>query len=283
MTIPYKTALLLFIALFSFPAAGMTQKDISGWRFGLNFGFYSPSRYTANYYNGSASNENTVDYVMTNFYRYQEIYQLMQAHDTVLVDGLPEKMHYKPALHPGLYAEYVFNRQYALLVEFNYMKLKTQDAISLEVDPKPYATNPDLRLYPIRGQEERVYFNIGLRRNFQVSDKVFWFVNGGLNVNNTKVLSSSFFVEEKEYDIINRYGNQVWIPNSSMQTYNIYQGGIGFGMFTGGGAMLHFANITLEPGLTVHWLKVNLDGYKSFRPGAGINVRFLFDGGTAEE
>jgi len=252
------------------------SKDGRGWSFGLNVGVYYTSKGTANFYNGNPSNINNVNYVMSNYYWYQDIFHALGAHDSISVAGLPQNMHYKLAMQPGLYAQYSFNPQLALVIEFNYMRLKTNDAISFEVDPKTYATEPDLRLYPMRGSEERVYADIGLKKTFPKTDKYSWFIMGGVNVNSTKVKKSAFYVEEIEYSMINTYGNSSYIPNSNMQTYEVYQGGIGFGMFAGGGASLTFGNVVIEPGITAHLLMVKLEHYNEMNPGIGAYVRFMY-------
>jgi len=286
-------AILLISGLTTFPSMaqnnnkGKAEVDISqdgrGWVFGLNFGVYYPSKKTASYYDGQASNENNVNFIMSNTYRYDQIFKALLAYDTVIVAGLPSNMHYQPALQPGLYAQFSFNPELALMIEFNYMRLKANDNIGLEVDPKPYATLQDIRLFPLRGVEERVYGDIGLKRTFQYAEKRAWFINAGLNVNSTKVKKCSFYItdpatqQEVEYDMVNRYGNTTYVPNSNLQTYNVYQGGIGFGMFLGGGASMKFANgMMCEPGLIAHWLTVQLTGYKGMNPGIGAYVRFLF-------
>ncbi len=257
--------------------------DGRGWSFGLNVGVYYPSKNTANYYNGNSSNENNAAYVMSNYYRYQEIFTALEAHDSISIAGLPGNMHYQPAMQPGLYAQYSFNPHLALVIEFNYMRLKANDVITFDVDPpQDYLGNHDLRLFPMRGVEERVYADIGIKQNYPKTEKLSWFVSGGINVNSTKVKKSSFYVDdtyqvEKEYSMINVYGNNGYIPNSNMQTYNVYQGGIGVGMFAGAGASLKFAgNIIIEPGITAHWLMVKLDGYQNMNPGIGAYVRFMY-------
>jgi len=258
------------------------SNDGRGWSFGLNVGVYYPSKKTANYYNGHPSNVNNVNYVMSNYYWYNEIFQSLGANDSISVAGLPQNMHYKLAMQPGLYAQYSFNPQLALVIEFNYMKLKANDVITFEVDPKPYATEPDLRLYPMRGVEERVYGNIGIKRTWPKTDKLSWFVTGGVNINSTKVKKSSFYVEdqfytEKEYSMINVYGDNSYIPNGNTQAFTVYQGGIGFGMFGGAGASLKFANsVVIEPGITANWLMVKLENFRDMNPGIGAYVRFMY-------
>jgi len=251
--------------------------DGKGWVFGLNVGAYYPSKFTAAFYNGSPANVNNVNYVMSNYYWYQEIFFALGANDSVAVAGLPQNMHYQLAIRPGLYFQYCFNERMSLLIEFNYMRLKANDVISFEVDPKLNNTFKEIRLYPIRGVEERVYADIGIKRTFPQTDKLSYFATGGLSVNSTKVIKHSIYIEEKEYSLINTYGNSNYIPNSNMQTYNVYQGGIGFGMYAGAGAALTFGGgIVMEIGLTAHWLMVKLDHYESMNPGIGAYARFLF-------
>lgn len=258
-------------------AEAVYSNDGKGWVFGLNVGVYYPSKNTAAFYNGNPGNVNNANFIMSNFYQHQAIFEALDANDSISIYGLPQNMHYKLSIQPGLYAQYCFSPTLALVIQFNYMRLKANDVIIFEVDPKTYATEPDLRLYPIRGIEERVYGDIGLKRTFPQTEKLSYFMMGGINVNSTKVIKSSFYVEEIEYDMINRYGNNSYVPNSNMQTYNVYQGGIGVGMFAGAGAAFTFANsIVIEPGINAHWLMVKLENYKNMNPGIGAYIRFMF-------
>lgn len=253
------------------------SNDGKGWAFGLNIGYYYPSKHTAAYYNGESYNINNADYVMSNYYWYEEIFFTLEAHDSVFISGLPSNMHYKPAMQPGIYAQYNFNPTLALMIEFNYMKLKAEDVIIFDIDPPlDYAANHDLRLYPIHGIEERVYCDIGLKRIYPQNEKFSYFFLGGLNVNSTTVKKSSFYVEDIEYSMINNYGDGNYVPGGNNQSYYVYQGGIGVGMYAGGGASFTFANsIVVEPGITAHWLMVKLDRYQNMNPGVGVYIRFL--------
>lgn len=252
--------------------------DGRGWVFGLNVGVYYPSKATAAYYNGKSSNKNNVEYVLSNYYWYQDIFHALGAHDSISVAGLPENMHYKLAMQPGIYAQYCFNSTLAIMIEFNYMKLKADDVIIFEVDPPlDYLGDPDLRLYPMRGVEERIYADIGLKRTYPKTDKLSYYVMGGVNVNSTQVKKSSFYVEDVEYNMINIYEDGGYVPNGNSQTYSVYQGGIGVGGFAGAGTALTFANsIVIETGITAHWLMVKLEDYQNMNPGFGAYIRFMF-------
>jgi hypothetical protein len=253
-----------------------TSSDGKGWSFGINIGMYYPSKATAAYYNGKSNNVNNAAYVMSNEYWYDDIYNALGAHDTVFVEGLPDNMRYNVAISPGLYAQYSFNPKLALMIEFNYMRLKSKDVITFEVDPiASVGTNPDLRQFPINGSEERVYGNIGLKRTYPKSDKLSYYISGGLNINSTTVRKSSFYVVETEYDMIDNY-DQGYVPGAGHQTFNVYQGGLGFGIFAGAGAAFIFGNgIVVEPGLSANWLMVKLEGYRNMNPGIGLYLRFM--------
>lgn len=213
---------------------------------------------------------------MSNEYWYYDIYEALNAHDTVFVQGLPDNMRYNVAMSPGLYAQYTFNPKLALMIEFNYMSLKSKDVISFEVDPiSSVSTNPDLRLYPINGEEKRVYANIGLKRAYPKSEKLSYFISGGLNINSTTAKKSSFIVVETEYSMVANYDGG-YVPGANNQTLSVYQGGIGFGMFAGAGATLIFGKgIVVEPGLSANWLMVKLEGYQNMNPGIGMYLRFI--------
>jgi len=257
--------------------------DGKGWIFGLNVGVYYPSKNTAAFYNGDSKNINNLNYVMSNYYLKQQILTLLNenAISTTKIeiadDGLPQNMHYKLALQPGLYAQYCFNSKLSLIIEFNYMKLKANDVIVFELDSLTYATNSKQLLCPVRGVEERVYADIGLKRTYPKSEKLSYYVMGGLNVNSTKVKKSSFYVLEEEFDMIDHYSGVPYVPNSGMQTFDVYQGGIGVGGFAGAGTALTFANsIVIETGITAHWLMVKLEDYRNMNPGIGAYIRFMY-------
>lgn len=275
-----KLIFFLFVIYF-FASSGLVlaQEDVRGWSFGLNFGAYYPSKYSANYYNGDSLNENNVKYIMSNYFRYNEIYNSLGAHDTIQVQPFSQNMHYKIALRPGLYIQYTLDKTYSITMQFNYMALKAEDVLVIEVDHKDYLTKQDLRLIPLRGRERRVYADIGLRRNFIKTDDLSYFFIAGVNMNSTMVQKSAFYVQDEfgndiEYDMRNI---GIYNPYGVTQTYSPrYQGGVGFGIYGETGASFRFGNsVIVEPSLAIHYLKVNLERYKSMRPGFGAGLRFL--------
>jgi len=253
------------------------SRETGGFQFGLNFGMYLANKYPANYYNGSDANLNNIKYILGNKYLYYDIYKTIpRITDTFFVKQYPTDMHYPATASAGLYISYNFNRSTGVYIQFNYVKLKPHDAFTVEVDPKEYLTNPDLRLYSISGEEERINIDLGYSRSFRLGQNIDIIGEAGIALNDIKVLKSRIYIEDKEYSIINVYGKNSYIPNSNMQSYNITQGGIGIGLHGGAGVRFNFSDsFALQPGATLYWNNVNLEGYKDMRFSSFFYLRFI--------
>jgi hypothetical protein len=117
------------------------SSESRGFEFGINFGVYVPSKYNANYYNGSEKNLNNTQWVLKQDVFYDTIFNRMNAIDTVYIqeDGWPTNMHYKLAMMPGIYGQYTFNELYSC-IRFQLLKLVTLDALVFTCSA--YASNP---------------------------------------------------------------------------------------------------------------------------------------------
>jgi len=293
--------LIFFLALL-FPLTGMTQTNkpgtkeetksrkqlnrekmeedrIARWDFGINFGACFSNKYTANYYNGSNGNVNTINYVMTNYYWYEEIKHLLNVADTVIIEGLPTNMHYHVALTGGLFFRYNFTSLWGIFLEVDYAQLNTDGVFTANIDPATYLTEPNLQLFGIHGREQRINLDLGVHRRFPVyRKKMNLFAQAGLNVNYCQVMKNYINFNDKEYSIINIYGNQNYIPNTNLQEYQTYQNGFGYGFYAGGGMGFIFSRqIGLELGGYLHYITVNLEGYNQFRPSGGVYLRFVLN------
>ncbi|MBC8315393.1 MAG: hypothetical protein ISR57_04680 [Bacteroidales bacterium] len=254
--------------------------SIPRWDFGINLGAYFPNKYSANFYNGNPDNVNNVKYVMSNKYWYQEIKNLLHATDTVFVQGYPSDMHYQVAFTGGLFVRFNFNRKNGIFLEANYTQLKANAVVTMEVDPKPFATFQDIRTIPILGKEARVMVDLGYQRSFPLKSKIYFFLQGGVIMCYTRVLKSVFLVENREYNLINVYGSQGYIPNSNSQTYNIHQSAYGFGAYFGGGAGIPLNDLFgVEPGFSMQYYPVNLDSYPQWKPSFSVYFRILLGAG----
>jgi len=252
--------------------------------FGVNFGAYFPDRYSANFYNGTPDNENNVNYVMSNYYWYQEIKQALKSSDTVFVSGYPLDMHYQVAFTGGLFIRFNFNRKNGIFLEANYTQLKTEDALALQVDPASYPTYDDIRLQPIQGKEGRVLLNLGYQRSFPLKSKIYFFLQGGGTMCYTQVQKSFFVVEGREYSMINIYGDLGYIPGGNSQTFNINQNAFGFGTYFGTGAGIPLnERFGIEPGFSIQYYPVNIKNYPRWKPAFSVYLRILLGVGHAGE
>jgi len=254
--------------------------------FGLNFGAYFPNKYSADFYNGTPGNVNNVNYVMSNTYWYRDIKLALGATDTVLVDGYPTNMHYNVAFSGGLFVRVNFNRWNSIFLQANYTQLRAADVVTLHVDPyNTYLSFPDLRMVPIIGKEGRVMIDLGYQLSFPLKSKINLFIQAGATMCYTQVLKSVMVVEGTEYNLVNIYSGQGYIPNSNSQEFNINQNAFGFGGYFGLGAGIPLTDrFGIEPGFFAHYYPVNLTGYPDFKPSFGLYLRImLYFGKTGEE
>ena len=251
--------------------------------FGLNFGAYFANKYSANFYNGTPGNVNNVNYIMSNPTWYREIHQLlgMSATDLVIVEGYPLDMHYNVAFSGGLFVRVNFTRRHGLFLQANYAQLRAADVITLWVNPdNTYLTYPDIRMEQVIGKEGRVMIDFGYQLSFPLKSKINFFIQAGATMCYTQVIKSIFVVEGTEYNLVNIYGENIYVPNSPIQTMNINQNQFGFGGYLGVGAGIPLTDMFgIEPGFFAHYYPVNLEGYTDFKPSFGIYLRLLLSFG----
>lgn len=252
-------------------------KERSGLEYGAIAGIYISGGASADFYSGKPGNENNVNYVFKNKYRYDEIFYLTGAYDTVFVKEYPEKMRYNPAFSFGLFAKYDLNCHTGIYVQFSYAKLRAKDVVTVEVDPKEYLTEPDIRLYPIQGTEERNMVDLGFTHAFGQNKFARFTIGGGISMNNSLVKEHIIRIENKSFNLVNVYGSNSYVPGGTQQAYEIRQGGIGFGIFGTVGARFEFSPaIAVEPGFTLYYKQIKIDPSNGFTPHFNFFVKLCF-------
>ncbi|MBC8147876.1 MAG: hypothetical protein H8E98_07835, partial [Bacteroidetes bacterium] len=228
-------------------------------------------------YNGSDLNENKIQFILGNKYWREDINRELNVNDTFILQELPAQMKYDPAVLIGFYARGEMSKTLGIILQFNYQNLKTTDFFTINIDPVIYLTEPDLRLYTIYGSEKRINIDVGISKIFRPKEKTQIFIEGGFNLNNTKVVESKIQIENLEYSLVNVYLNQNYVPNSNLQEYAINQGGIGFGTFLSSGVKLNFSDaISIDPGATLYWKSIHLEGYDYTKLHYSFYVRMIF-------
>jgi hypothetical protein len=287
-----------------------SEYDLTGWRFGINMGLYFANNYTAQYFSGERFNENNIEYVLNNKYWYEEIYQELNSNNIYkttngnippawtsslqewkqqygIADGesawwiyYPLDMKYNATIMPGFYVKYNFNNTTGIFVQSNYVKLVASGVFQMVIDSVTYTSEPALRTGFIRGKQEQVTIDMGISKFYRTGKFTSIFIETGLQMNSTRVLESRIQIGKQEYSLVNLYGGTGYIPGpgGNSYEYNIYQGGIGFGIFLNGGVKFILnETVSIDPGVQVAWKNVNLEGYQDFAPDAYVYVRLMFD------
>ena len=261
------------------------EKDsVSRWAYGINFGGYFANKYSANYYNGTPGNIDTVSYLFTNKDLSNEIKALLgiSATGKIVIPDYPKSlksfpldMHYNVAITVGVFLRYNFNRKNGLFLQANYVQLKAENVLKIEVNPPSYNTDQhDYRKLPISGKEERAMLDLGYQHSFLLKSKIYFFLNGGVTMVYTHVKKHVLVIQGKEYNLINVYGVKGYSLNAQEFTANQY--GIGFGGLVGGGVGLPLTDMFgLEPGVAMQYNPVNLTGYTAWKPNFSIYIRIL--------
>jgi hypothetical protein len=277
------TILLLFqnlaVAQNNFYADKESCKSRSGIEYGGIAGFYIPGNGSAGFYSGKPGNENNAEYIMNNKYWYDDIYKLVGANDKIILKEYPDKMKYNPAFSFGLFVKYNVDCHTGFYLQFHYAKLRAKDIITFEVDPPiDYLAEPDIRLYPVIGTEERNLVDLGFNYTFGENPVSRFFIGGGINMNNTLVKESILRIENRSFNMVNIYSTgQTYIPGAALQSYETRQGGIGFGIFGTLGGRFEFSEaVAIEPGVSVYYKRINLESYDGFYPQFNVFVKLCF-------
>jgi len=255
------------------------EVDLTGLYLGGNIGFYFANKSTAGYYNGSSINN--VDSVLkdggTPLYvsrNYQAIREALGDYDFEFDPAdLPQDMKYNTAINIGFLAKYHLNNNFGLLVVFNYTKLKSVGGFPITVLGRldPGTIGDSYEQCAIYGFEERINFDVGIFRSFRLEPNFNWYVEGGLNINDTELLENKIQVAGLEFSLANPYYTM----------YNLKQGGIGMGLFLGTGLQLVLGNhISFDPGISCYFTRINLGNespYKTqFAPYIRITASNIF-------
>jgi hypothetical protein len=283
------------------------EYNLMGWRFGINMGMYFANKETVGFYNGLPENENRIQWVLNNKYWYDDIRQQLNSHNIIKNPddvysvwqgdydawraeyGVPEgdttkwwiyypDLKFNSTISVGFYAKYNFNNSTGIFLQSNYVKLKTTGVFQMTIDSINNVANPSLRTGYIWGTQEQVTIDIGISKFWPVGKITHIFVETGFQMNSTRALENKIQIGNLEYSLVNQYGDGSYVPNSNMTAYDIYQGGIGFGIFLAGGVKFIVSeSVSIDPGIQFNYKKINLEGYSDFSMDYYAYVRLIFD------
>ena len=261
--------------------------------FGLNFGTYFANRYSANFYNGTPKNVNSIVDLWMNPNYKRDIRQALGVDESdtvtqVTVDegnGYPTNMHYNVGFMGGVFLRINFNRKNGMFLEANYAMLRAADAVKIRIyNPLAPATFDDYKMEQVIGKEGRVMIDLGYQRSFPLKSRINLFLQAGITLCYTQVQKSIFVVEGQEFNLVNIYGSSGYQPGTNQQTFPVNQNAFGFGGFLGVGAGIPLTdNWGLEPGFFTHYYPTNLEYYPDFKPSFGLYLRILMFFGSTED
>lgn len=215
-----------------------------GFDFFISGGMLFGDKFNANYYNGSKYNENSLNFVFSNQYWYEEwqrtvseYYPHISMSDRIYVndpDDMDWDLHYKLSLMVSLGARYKLGNGWAIALSYSFSRLTTSTQVLLSSN----AVTGNMYKQPvvaIVGKEYRSMIDLSASYLFsQVSPIVKPFVELGLQFNYAKAKSFEAALLDKNgkmvgntYSLLNIYDNQGYYPGA--QTYDYTFGGPGFG------------------------------------------------------
>ena len=257
----------------------------------IGAGVYMGSKKTAAYYNGGPENAqtssggNTLEYVFGNQYWKDEIDRLIienhkyiPSTSKIYISSYPkDDMRYSPAMMVQLGARYRFNSNWAIGISYSFARLKAKGSYFVTYSPRvPGNENPEYLEYKLQGTENRSFIELTGTYTFETGSIAKPFIEFGGQFNFVRVKKFQTVIEGHEYSLIDIYGGSGYVPNLSMQTYDVRQGGSGFGICGALGLKLVVSKmVSLDPVFYVSGSRINLAPYNTklyFNYGAAIRI-----------
>lgn len=277
MNVRYTFISLIITLIIAIPSLAQKPQQRGYWDAGFNWGFFMANKYTGNFYNGTG--ENDINRILGNFYYMEDVVrELDHTYDTADIE-LPGEMKYKPAMSVGFHGAYYVANGLAIIFQGTYARLKATDAFLIHYNDIQFPTNTveSYAICAIQGVEERTMIDIGIRRSYPVNSITDFFFETGFNFTNTIVKEHKIQVGDLTYSIKNTYKNDPYVPNTNYQTYDIRQGGIGWGTMLSLGSTFYFSEqLSIQVAATGYYNTTKLPGYEQFALHINPNVRLVF-------
>lgn len=263
------------------------KNEEQGVDFYIAGGVYFGNKYHAAYYNGTPENIHTLEYIFTNTSWKQSIDNLITSQHhyitsndpRIAIKEYPAKMKYTPAFGIQLGTKYRFNKSWGIALTYSFARLKAKDVFSVKYNKStPGNDNPDYLLYEIIGEENRSFFDLSAVYIIPTSSiaKPFFELSGQFNF--VRVKSLNAIIEGQKFSLLNIYGNQTYVANTSMQTFDTKYGGAGFGFSGAFGIKLAFNKVvSIDPLFYISVTKLGLEKYSNFAINYGLMVRIIMN------
>lgn len=243
LTSTFLTQVLWGTLLFFIPSYTIAQQhDGTGFMVSIDAGALFPSDKQANFYDGRDGRPNTILRVLHSEAYGHSIWQSLKnggyitdavgSYTALTVDEWPD-MYYKTSFQIGFGLRYGFRGGWGGLLRVDYARLTAVGAWNLS------ATNgtgilSDRGRYircGVYGLENRIMIDLGITKQFQINDSWSIGIEGGIDINNTKVKEHEMEIAGRRYSILDIWDGAS--PSAGTGSYEyINQGGIGYGYFS---------------------------------------------------
>jgi hypothetical protein len=251
-------------------------------------GCYFGSKYNAQYYSGDYANENNLDFLFGNKYRYDEINRMIIDHypyisDSIHYGGPLGNIKYRVAVMIQLGVRYKFTKNWSVQLVYSFSRLKANGQFRLlyEAVPGNYHTGMLDNQY-ILGKEDRSLFDLSACYLFSTKSIVKPFIEAGIQFNFVRVKSmEAVFYDSnknklKSYSFINDLQN--YVPGVQSDGRIVKYGGPGFGFSASAGIKIAFNKyVSIDPCFYFNAGKFGLEGYKDFSYNFGVLVRIVMN------
>ena len=272
------------------------RKETKGFYLGLNLGAYFANKYDAQLYNGYGFDRGGIKLDFNNSWLNRSIgpsapYQTRQTIETEIGNNtpggngtytfsesdMPLQMRYSPTIQYGLNLRYAFNKKSSIIMDINGCKLTATGEFTLELTGVPPSNNPadnnTLPAFPIRGQEQRLWTDLGYHRVLGNNDFLNPYIEGGLNFTLAKFESNDIEIYNYHADITQVFDNY---GNYQYGTVNITSAN--FGTFLGfGGQITLGTKFTIDLGYNlIHTtIKLRSDPKGTFQHGVIFRIIYM--------
>ena len=287
-------AIILFSSITCFaqdlPTDSFPDEDIviwddswhdKGFDFMIAGGIYMGNKHNAAYYNGSPENENNLNFIFNNRYRYEEINRLVIANypyisDSIFLGELPQNMNYSPSMAISFGARYKFNKHWAINLNYSFVKLRVSDMFTMTFDAELGNYRDPYIIAHLIGRENRSLFDLSASYLFHPHKIAKPFIEAGLQFNYVRVNKFFALIEDTEYELLDYYNGVDYIPNVDRFRENVIYGGAGFGVSMAAGVKLAFNKyISVDPTLYVSASSFGLERYKNIGLNYGFYIRIV--------
>ena len=249
----------------------------------LQPGIYFANKATANYYNGTAKDQNgflVIDRIFLNPETRRDIIDATGLTDSQLENSSFEfnfNMTYDIGFYIGFQSYFGISKRMWIMLDIGFVQLNTASFISLLVND-PNLPNPDVTKLPVHGQEQRFVIDLGAHWILGKNNLKGYVETGG-NFLSAKVKNNEFDVLDSKGNVALTYSLLPTTINKAANTIVSYT----FGGFLGGGLFYNVNNkMGIEAGFQIGYNQVNFPGRSGYFPNYLVSIRFFYLGGNNE-